>query len=131
MFMPRIYNTCHKSTPFLFGVSCCVQYVLSPSITPSTYHILLWPQQVFETPNFLQLSESMVNMMMARNLEVSEIIKFEAMLTWAKHRIKMKGAPKADSRVEYRCIMERLTRELKLYRISPQDLIKVHNLNFV
>ncbi|ROT81615.1 hypothetical protein C7M84_025229 [Penaeus vannamei] len=81
--------------------------------------------QVFESPDFLQLSESMVNMMMARNLEVAEITKFEAMLTWAKNRVRVKGASKVDSRVEFRCIMERLTRELKLYRISPQDLIKI------
>ncbi|MPC35295.1 hypothetical protein E2C01_028715 [Portunus trituberculatus] len=81
--------------------------------------------QVFQSADFLQLSESMVNMMMARNLEVAEITKFEAMLAWAKNRVKVKGASKADSRVEFRCIMERLTRELKLYRISPQDLIKI------
>ncbi|KAK7083981.1 hypothetical protein SK128_024955 [Halocaridina rubra] len=81
--------------------------------------------QVFQSPDFLQLSESMVHMMMARNLEVAEITKFEAMLSWAKHRVRMKGVSKADSRVEFRCIMERLTRELKLYRISPQDLIKI------
>lgn len=66
-----------------------------------------------------------MHMMMARNLEVPEITKFEAMLAWAKNRVKIKGASKADSRVEFRCIMERLTRELKPYRISPQDLIKV------
>lgn len=80
---------------------------------------------MFQGPDFLQLSESMVHMMMARNLEVAEIVKFEAMLTWAKNRVKTKGGSKADSRVEFRCIMERLTRELKPYRISPQDLIKV------
>ena len=85
----------------------------------------VYPLQVFQSADFLQLSESMVNMMMARNLEVAEITKFEAMLAWAKNRVKVKGASKADSRVEFRCIMERLTRELKLYRISPQDLIKV------
>ena len=67
----------------------------------------------------------MVQMMMARNLEVSEIKKYEAMLNWAKHKVRSKGASKVDSKVEFRCIMERLTRELKLYKISPQDLIKV------
>ncbi|XP_068227278.1 uncharacterized protein rsh isoform X4 [Palaemon carinicauda] len=81
--------------------------------------------QVFQSPDFLQLSESMVHMMMARNLEVAEITKFEAMLAWAKHKVRIKGVSKADSRVEFRCIMERLTRELKPYRISPQDLIKI------
>ncbi|MCL4136096.1 UNVERIFIED_CONTAM: hypothetical protein GTU68_001309 [Idotea baltica] len=81
--------------------------------------------QVFHSEDFLQLSESIVQMMMARNLEVGEIIKFEAMLNWARHRVRSKGGSKIDSKVEFRCIMERLTKELKLYRISPQDLIKI------
>ena len=81
--------------------------------------------QVFHNDDFLQLSESIVQMMMARNLEIGEIVKFEAMLNWSRNKVKMKGAGKVDSKVEFRCIMERLTRELKLYRISPQDLIKV------
>ena len=67
----------------------------------------------------------MVQMMMARNLEVAEITKFEAMLDWAKSRVRTKGTNRFDSKVEFRCIMERLTRDLKLYRISPQELIKV------
>ncbi|KAF2363067.1 BTB/Kelch-associated [Trinorchestia longiramus] len=80
--------------------------------------------QVFQTEDFLSLSESMVQMMMARNLEVAEITKFEAMLTWARFRVRSRGSNKVNSRTEFRAIMERLTRELKLYRISPQDLIK-------
>lgn len=81
--------------------------------------------QVFHTDEFLSLSESMVQMMMARNLEVVEITKFEAMLTWARFRVRARVTNRSDSRAEFRAIMERLTRELKLYRISPQDLIKV------
>lgn len=30
-----------------------------------------------------------------------------------------------DAKVEFRCIMERLARDLKLHRISPQELIKI------
>lgn len=62
---------------------------------------------------------------MCRNLEVPEVRKFEAMLAWAKNKIKTKTSSKVDARVEFKCIMERLARDLKLYRISPQELIKV------
>lgn len=82
--------------------------------------------QLFQNPDFLTLSESMVQMIMARSLEVVEIKKFEAMLKWAKHRIKtMKTG--VDANVEFKCIMERLSKELKLHRITPQELIKVRN----
>lgn len=64
-------------------------------------------------------------MVMCRNLEVPEVRKFEAMLAWAKNKIKTKTSSKVDARVEFKCIMERLARDLKLYRISPQELIKV------
>ena len=82
--------------------------------------------QVFQCPDFLSLSESIVQMIMARNLEVPEVRKFEAMLQWAKHKIRTRGAAsRIDAKIEFRCTMERLTRDLRLYRISPQDLIKV------
>ncbi len=48
--------------------------------------------QVFQCPDFLSLSESIVQMIMARNLEVPEVRKFEAMLQWAKHKIRTRGA---------------------------------------
>lgn len=64
-------------------------------------------------------------MVMCRNLEVPEVRKFEAMLAWAKHKIKTKTSSKVDARLEFKCIMERLARDLKLYRITPQELIKV------
>jgi len=67
----------------------------------------------------------MVQMIMCRNLEVPEVRKFEAMLQWAKHRIKTKTSSKVDAKLEFKCTMERLARDLKLYRISPQELIKV------
>ena len=48
------------------------------------------------------------------------------MLKWAKHRVQNKTYnDKHDAKIEFRCCMDRLTRDLKLYRISPQDLIKV------
>lgn len=80
---------------------------------------------LFQMPDFLNLSESMVQMIMCRNLEIPEIRKFEAMLMWARHKIKQKLSAKVDARVEFRCIMDRLTRDLKLYRITPQELIKI------
>lgn len=82
--------------------------------------------QVFQCQDFLSLSESIVQMIMARNLEVPEVRKFEAMLQWAKHKIRTRGAAsRVDAKIEFRCTMERLTRDLRFYRISPQDLIKI------
>lgn len=43
---------------------------------------------LFQTPDFLNLSESMVQMIMCRNLEIPEVRKFEAMLAWAKNKVK-------------------------------------------
>lgn len=80
---------------------------------------------LFQTPEFLTLSESMVQMIMCRNLECPEVRKFEAMLGWARHKIRIKTSTRLDAKLEFKCIMERLARDLKLYRISPQELIKV------
>ncbi|KAJ2951638.1 hypothetical protein O0L34_g13796 [Tuta absoluta] len=81
---------------------------------------------LFQTPEFLNLSESMVQMIMCRNLEIPEVRKFEAMLSWARNKIKCKSAAnKTDVKNEFKCTMERLARDLKLHRISPQELIKV------
>ena len=47
------------------------------------------------------------------------------MLKWAKHYVKKQGyTDKFDAKVDFRSCMDRLSRDLKLYRISPQDLIK-------
>ncbi|EEB14429.1 rap GTPase-activating protein, putative [Pediculus humanus corporis] len=81
--------------------------------------------QLFQASDFLTLSESMVQMVMCRNLEVPEVRKFEAMLAWAKNKIRTKTSSKVDARLEFKCIMERLARDLKLYRITPQELIKI------
>ena len=59
-------------------------------------------------------------------LYVCSLFRFEAMLKWAKYRVTHKiYSNKVDAKIEFRCCMDRLTRDLKLYRISPQDLIKV------
>lgn len=42
---------------------------------------------LFQTTEFLSLSESMVQMIMCRNLEIPEVRKFEAMLAWTKHKV--------------------------------------------
>ncbi|XP_012275503.1 uncharacterized protein LOC105697084 [Orussus abietinus] len=80
--------------------------------------------QLFQSPDFLTLSESMVQMIMSCGLEVVEIKKFEAMLGWAKHRIKSQSL-KSDAKLEFKCIMDRLSKDLKLYRITPQELIRI------
>ena len=49
------------------------------------------------------------------------------MLKWAKHRVNTKiYSNRVDAKIEFRACMERLTKDLKLYRIAPQDLIKVN-----
>lgn len=86
------------------------------------------PMSVLSRPDFLGLSESMVQMIMCRDLSCAEIRKFEAMLAWANHRVAQRqgtAPPTAADRKEFRCIMERLTRDLKLNKISPQELIKI------
>ena len=82
---------------------------------------------IFHNPHFLDLSETMVTMIMARNLEIPEIHKFEAMLKWAKNYIKNQGHQnRADAKADFRACMDRLSRDLKLYRISPQ--VKLSNI---
>ncbi|OAD57465.1 Serine-enriched protein, partial [Eufriesea mexicana] len=81
--------------------------------------------QLFRNPDFLRLSESMVQMIMCRSLEVGEIRKFEAMMEWANNRIKDRKSTKVDPEVEFKCIMERLSKDLKLHKITPQELIRI------
>ena len=99
---------------------------------------------IFNNIHFLDMSESMVTMIMSRNLEViisvslslisinsdkfkvPEIHKFEAMLKWAKNHIRKQSySNKVEAKIDFRACMERLSRDLKLYKISPNDLIKV------
>lgn len=76
-------------------------------------------------PEFNKTKVWRSNEILQRNLEVPEVRKFEAMLNWARHKIRTKTSSKLDAKLEFKCIMERLARDLKLYRISPQELIKV------
>lgn len=84
------------------------------------------PHAIFQMPDFLNLSESMVQMIMNRELDITEIRKFEAMLAWANNRVVQKMmATRAAERSEFHSIMDRLTRDLKLAKIAPQDLIRI------
>uniref|UniRef100_T1HRR2 Rap-GAP domain-containing protein n=1 Tax=Rhodnius prolixus TaxID=13249 RepID=T1HRR2_RHOPR len=135
--LPELLQACfHHAKQFLrIEVVCCMlcslenYYWRYTSASELVNMILAFVEtrahQLFPTPEFLTLSESMVQMIMCRNLEIAEVRKFEAMLNWAKHKIKTKTSSKLDAKLEFKCIMERLARDLKLYRISPQELIKI------
>ncbi|KAK6621395.1 hypothetical protein RUM43_011701 [Polyplax serrata] len=135
--LPELLQACfHHAKQFLrIDVVCCMlcslenYYWRYTSASELVNMILAFVEtrahQLFQAPDFLTLSESMVQMVMCRNLEVPEVRKFEAMLAWAKHKIKTKTSSKIDARLEFKCIMERLARDLKLYRITPQELIKI------
>ncbi|XP_030767315.1 uncharacterized protein LOC115891057 isoform X1 [Sitophilus oryzae] len=135
--LPDLLQACfHHAKQFLrINVVCCMlcslenYYWRYTSASELVNMILAFIETrahaLFQLSEFLNLSESMVQMIMCRNLEIPEIRKFEAMLAWARHKIKTKMSSKLDARLEFKCIMERLARDLKLYRISPQELIKV------
>ncbi|XP_065159412.1 uncharacterized protein rsh isoform X3 [Atheta coriaria] len=135
--LPELLQACfHHAKQFLrIEVVCCMlcslenYYWRYTSASELVNMILAFVEtrayQLFQTPEFLTLSESMVQMIMCRNLEVPEVRKFEAMLSWARHKIRTKTSSKLDAKLEFKCIMERLARDLKLYRITPQELIKV------
>ncbi|XP_022903401.1 uncharacterized protein [Onthophagus taurus] len=135
--LPELLQACfHHAKQFLrIDVVCCMlcslenYYWRYTSASELVNMIMAFVETraytLFQTSEFLTLSESMVQMIMCRNLEVAEVIKFEAMLSWARHKIRTKTSSKLDAKLEFKCIMERLARDLKLYRISPQELIKV------
>ncbi|KAL1506052.1 hypothetical protein ABEB36_005484 [Hypothenemus hampei] len=135
--LPDLLQACfHHAKQFLrIDVVCCMlcslenYYWRYTSASELVNMILAFVETrahaLFQSPEFLNLSESMVQMIMCRNLEIPEIRKFEAMLAWARHKIRTKTSNKLDAKLEFKCIMERLARDLKLYRISPQELIKV------
>ncbi|XP_064470876.1 uncharacterized protein LOC135385474 isoform X2 [Ornithodoros turicata] len=77
---------------------------------------------LFARAEFLDLSESMFQAIIGRELNIPEVHKFQVMLQWAKHRVRSMDRP--DPR-ELQCTMNRLTRDLKLHMIPPQELIKV------
>lgn len=91
--------------------------------------------KLFQRQEFLTLSESMFTSMLSRpTLNVSESRKFQVMLLWAMNKIKIKNTindynvpdnlPKAKA-FELQVVMNRLTRDLKLHKIPPSELIKV------
>lgn len=102
---------------------------------------------LFSRQEYLNLSESMLQTILTRqNLNLSETRKFQVMLQWALHKVRRATqerahhhhhANKPDNNVrshekvnyskvnELQAIMNRLTRDLKLHKIPPQDLIKV------
>ncbi|XP_043283597.1 uncharacterized protein rsh isoform X3 [Venturia canescens] len=134
--LPELLQACfHHAKQFLRIEIVCVMlcalenyYWRYTSATELVNMILAFVEtrayQLFQSPDFLTLSESMVQSIMCRSLEVGEIRKFEAMLNWARHRIKTKSS-KLDAKQEFKCIMERLSRDLKLYSITPQELIRI------
>lgn len=88
---------------------------------------------LFARQEYLQISESMLQTILTRqNLNLIETRKFQVMLQWSLHKVKtekienQKNDKLGSSKVtELQAIMNRLTRDLKLHKIPPQDLIKV------
>ncbi|XP_076350365.1 uncharacterized protein LOC143246977 isoform X2 [Tachypleus tridentatus] len=78
--------------------------------------------QLFPRQEFFFLSESMFQMVIAREMNIPEVKKFEIILQWAKKKIQRNNR---NNPWELHCIMNRLTRDLKLYKIPPQELIKI------
>ncbi|CAM1314793.1 Uncharacterised protein g6651 [Pycnogonum litorale] len=78
---------------------------------------------LFSQHHFLDLSESTLQMILGRDLiGIAELEKFNVMLKWTLNKIK--NMERSDPR-ELHCTMNRLTRDLKLHKIPPQELIKV------
>ncbi|XP_058792517.1 uncharacterized protein LOC131664988 isoform X2 [Phymastichus coffea] len=134
--LPELLQACfHHAKQFLrieiVGVMLCAlenYYWRYTSASELVNMILAFVEtrafQLFQSPDFLTLSESMVQMIMGRSLEVVEIKKFEAMINWATNRTKTMTSA-VDANAEFKNIMDRLSRDLKLYRITPQELIKI------
>ncbi|CAG2159594.1 unnamed protein product [Oppiella nova] len=89
---------------------------------------------LFARQEYLQLSESMLQTILTRqNVNLSETKKFQVMFQWSVHKVKtdrLADRPQNDklqtTRVnELQAIMNRMTRDLKLHKIPPQDLIKI------
>lgn len=97
--LPELLQACfHHAKQFLrIDIICCMLVSLEnyywryTSASELVNMILAFVESrsyaLFQTPDFLNLSESMVQMIMCRNLEIPEVRKFEAMLEWAKHKV--------------------------------------------
>lgn len=93
----------------------------------------------FLRSEYLTLSESMFTSLISRpTLSVTECQKFQVMLRWATQRVVCGKIVNPDlsydmssltntKRRELQIVMNRLTRDLKLHKIPPQELITVSN----
>lgn len=90
--------------------------------------------KLFQRAEYLMLSESMLTTILSRKtVIISETLKFQVMLQWSLfkvtkgHYIGYERPPTLTNHqsAELQVIMNRLTRDLKLAKIPPQDLIKV------
>lgn len=121
-----------KARPFLLlhidGFSLCItythtQYYSTRFVFTNVSKLL----QVLNHCDFLTLSESLVQQIMCRPLEVSEIRKFQAMIKWATN----KSQSKTNAKEEFHHIMTRLKKDINLVKIAPNDLINVKFLTLL
>ncbi|KAG1698110.1 Rap1 GTPase-activating protein 2 [Nymphon striatum] len=79
---------------------------------------------VFAQRNYYELTESGLQLILGRDLvDFSELNRFYIMLDWTLQKVSSGPTGKPD-KSEFRCIMNRLTRDLKLNKIAPHDIIK-------
>ncbi|KAM7315517.1 uncharacterized protein ISCGN_005300 [Ixodes scapularis] len=132
--LPELLQACfhHAKTHLRLSVVCAMLNVLDnyywryTSATELVNMILQFVDTravaLFSRQEFLELSESMFQSIIGRELNIPEVYKFEIMLRWATHHVTTVTRPDPQ---ELQCTMSRLTRELKLHLIPPQELIKV------
>ncbi|EEC06287.1 rap GTPase-activating protein, putative, partial [Ixodes scapularis] len=135
--LPELLQACfhHAKTHLRLSVVCAMLNVLDnyywryTSATELVNMILQFVDTravaLFSRQEFLELSESMFQSIIGRELNIPEVYKFEIMLRWATHHVTTVTRPGKLRLVELQCTMSRLTRELKLHLIPPQELIKV------
>lgn len=92
--------------------------------------------KLFQRAEYLILSESMLTTIISRKtLTMAETLKFQVMLQWSLYKVtkghymgyERPNTLTTNQNNELQMIMNRLTRDLKLAKIPPQDLIKVSN----
>ncbi|PRD20353.1 UNVERIFIED_CONTAM: Serine-enriched protein [Trichonephila clavipes] len=131
--LPELLQACfhHAKQHFRLSVVCSMLNMLenyywrynsaSELVNAILQYIDIRAAQLFSRREFLDLSESMFQMILGRDLNISEVTKFQVMLQWANYKIEMSTV--VDPR-ELECTMNRLTRDLKLQKIPPQELIR-------
>lgn len=76
--------------------------------------------------HYMCLCEPFFTIIICRELKcVAEIDKFHTMLAWAKYFIRRQRQAKGRVTDDLRSVMDRLSQDLKLHKISPNDLIKI------